>query len=39
VFDWTVVKYRQEGKDKESAEKAAAALAAANEQALKDEQM
>jgi casein kinase I family protein HRR25 len=39
VFDWTIVKYRQEGKDKESAEKAAAEQAAAMEAALRDEQM
>ena len=39
VFDWTVVKYRNEGKDKDTAEKAAAAQAAANEAALRDENM
>lgn len=37
VFDWTVVKYRNEGKDKDTAEKAAAAFAAANETALRDD--
>jgi hypothetical protein len=39
VFDWTIVKYREEGKDVSTAEKAAAAHAAANEAALRDEQM
>ena len=39
VFDWTVVKYRNEGKDRETAEKAAAAHAASNEAALRDDAM
>ena len=37
VFDWTVVKYRNEGKDKDTAERAAAAHAASNEAALRDD--
>ena len=36
VFDWTIVKFRNEGKDKDTAEKAAAAQAIANQAALRE---